>query len=94
MSYALVLRLGVVASALAMLLFCARAAQAQDDDRYGFVKVPGEQGAPMMPVGPAQAAGPQYAVAQPMGGAAGYGANQGSVPGYLLGTGDKIKITS
>lgn len=100
---ALVLRLGVIASAVAMLLFCARAAQAQED-RYGYVQVPGSPTmpapnapAPMAaPVPVPMAPGPQFAVAQPV---SAYGSYQPSpmmgpgAAGYVLGTGDHIKIT-
>lgn len=88
---AFVLRLGVIASSVAMLLFCVRAAQAQED-RYGYVTVPGEAPNPAAPQG-----GQQFAVAQP---AVPYGGGYAPSPmmapgaaGYVLGTGDHIKIT-
>lgn len=102
---ALVLRLGVIASAMAMLLFCARAAQAQaigQEDRYGYIAVPGAPTMPTpnmpAPMAPApMAAGPQFAVAQPVSPYTnGYQPSPMMSPGaagYVLGTGDHIKIT-
>lgn len=120
--YTVLVRLGVMASAFALLLFCARAAHAQDD--YGLVKLPGAPAASApgafatapqagAPAGYAPQPAPAYGMspnsyvaAQPYGAYAppqqlansdpGYLPAMSAPPGasgYVLGTGDKIKIT-